>query len=199
MPVQRRSQAERRAETERRVLQATLRLVARQGSGATSLAQVGAEAGYSRGIVTHHFGSRDELLDRAARYAQAVIEVPDTDAQGLERLLLTVRTYLDELGRLADTTRAFLQMWAEAVTSQPALRQVFEERDEHFRKLLAALVNDGVAHGSVRPDADPRGIATMLVSHLRGAGLQLMLTGDTAGFTASSHALLHLLRRSLEA
>lgn len=198
MQVPRRTQAERRAETERRVLQATLRLVALHGSAATSLAQVGAEAGYSRGIVTHHFGSRDQLLDRAARHAQAAVQAPETDTLGLDRLLVTVRTYLGELGRLADTTRAFLQMWAEAVTSQPALRQVFIDRDDHFRDLLAALIADGITHGSVRADTNPQGVAAMLVSQLRGAGLQLMLTADVAAFSANSDALLQLLQRGLQ-
>lgn len=197
MPEERRTQAERRAETERRVLEAALRLIARQGSRATSLAQVGAEAGYSRGIVTHQFGSRDELLARAARYAQAAIEAPQTGARGLERLLVTVRAYLDDVGRLSDSTRAFLQMWAEAVTSEPGLRQTFLERDAHFRELLAALVSEGVAHGSIRADADPAGTAAALVAQLRGTGLQLMLTGDATAYAASGAALLELLMRGL--
>ncbi|MBM9469266.1 TetR/AcrR family transcriptional regulator [Nakamurella leprariae] len=197
MPEQRRTQAERRARTEHRVLEATLRLIAHHGSGAVTLAKVGVEAGYSRGIVTHQFGSRDELLTRAAQYAQTAIASPQTDVRGLPRLLLTVESYLAAVGRQEITTRAFLQMWAEAVTSQPSLRSLFLERDEHFRRLLAALITDGIGHGSIRSDVDADDTADLLVTQLRGTGLALMLTSDTAAYDARGAALLDFLQRGL--
>ena len=40
-----------------------MRLIAAGGVRAVTLAAVGTEAGYSRGIVNHHFGSRRALLD----------------------------------------------------------------------------------------------------------------------------------------
>ena len=59
----RRTQAERTAETRRRVLDAAAALVASHGAHAVSLAAVGEAAGYSRGIVNHHFGSKEGLFD----------------------------------------------------------------------------------------------------------------------------------------
>ena len=193
----RRTQAERRAETERRVLGATLQLIAEGGTRAVTLARVGEAAGYSRGIVTHQFGSRDELLARAAQYAQATLPAPETDLRGLDQLLLTLRTYLVELRRKTTATRAFLQMWAEAVTSEPALRRVFVERDAHFRALLEGYLADGLAAGTVRAGTDPAATAALLVTHLRGAGLQLMLTGDEPAFDAAGAALLALVEQGL--
>ncbi len=56
-------QAGRTTETERRLLDATMEIVAARGVRAVTLAAVGTAAGYSRGIVTHQFGSRRGLLD----------------------------------------------------------------------------------------------------------------------------------------
>ena len=88
-------------------------------------------------------------------------------------------------------------MWAEAVTSEPALREVFEARDAHFRALLAGYVVEGLAGGSVRAGTDPAATAALVVTQLRGAGLQLMMTGNTHTFDRAGDTLLDLLQRGL--
>jgi len=75
-PPARRTQRERREETERKVLAAATALIAQHGSRALTLAAVGEAAGYSRGIVSHHFGSRENLLRAVMRDAQA-FTLPD--------------------------------------------------------------------------------------------------------------------------
>ena len=49
----RRTQAERVAESDTRMLQAALRLVATRGYSQATLEAIGAESGYSRGLVSH--------------------------------------------------------------------------------------------------------------------------------------------------
>ena len=58
----RRTQQQRREETERRLVDAATSLFAERGSRSVSLADVGRLAGYSSGIVSHHFGSKQRLL-----------------------------------------------------------------------------------------------------------------------------------------
>lgn len=193
-----RTQAERRAETERRVLDAAVQLIAASGSRSVSLAQVGLAAGYSRGIVTHQFGTKEELLSRVAYYAQSAFTPPETTEQGLERLLLTVDAYLADLMKLAPTTRAFLQMWAEAVALEPVLRRIFVERDAGFRGLFAALVAEGIAEGSIDPQTDAAAISVALVGQLRGIGLQLMLAPDAAAHDTIRRETVAMIRRGLQ-
>ena len=49
----RRTQAERSATANRRMIRAAIQLIARQGYTKTTLAQVGKEAGYTGGLVSH--------------------------------------------------------------------------------------------------------------------------------------------------
>lgn len=91
--VERRTQDERRALAERRVVEAAVALIADHGSRSATLARVGENAGYSRGIVTHHFGTRDGLLRRVVEYARQV-DVPECDSDGLRQLTGTVESYL---------------------------------------------------------------------------------------------------------
>src|SRR5699024_4887137 len=58
----RRTQAERRQEAEKRLLDAALEVVARRGSVRMTLAEVGEVAGYSRGLAAHRFGNKAGLL-----------------------------------------------------------------------------------------------------------------------------------------
>ncbi len=90
----RRTQGERRDEARQRVLQAATSLVAAHGSRAVSLAAIGEAAGYSRGIVHHHFGSKAQLLEELIKYTQAFDVPPADSATGLSRLTDFVGAYL---------------------------------------------------------------------------------------------------------
>ncbi|MCF7550614.1 TetR/AcrR family transcriptional regulator [Pseudonocardia sp. WMMC193] len=174
-PQERRTQEQRRAETERRVLEAATALIAATGSRSVTLAQVGEAAGYSRGIVYHQFGSRERLIEAVLDRAQN-LGLPDSADDGLGHLVAIVETYLQAVARRAPTTRAFLQLWMEAVAADPVVAPLFAERDEGFRRFLADVVRRGIADGSVRSEVDPAAAATVLMALLRGAGLQLIAT-----------------------
>src|SRR5690349_22428973 len=92
-PPARRTQRERREETERKVLAAATALIAQHGSRALTLAEVGEAAGYSRGIVSHHFGSRENLLRAVMRDAQT-FTLPDAGDSAADWLADMVRAYL---------------------------------------------------------------------------------------------------------
>lgn len=169
----RRTQEQRRAETERRVLDAAMALIARSGSRAVTLAEVGEAAGYSRGIVYHHFGSRERLLEAVVDEAQR-FDVPAYQGDGLDHLVQIIEAYLRNVVRRTPSARAFLQLWGEAIAADPVLAPLFARRDADFRQLLANVVRQGVADGSIRPDANPAAAAVLIVALVRGTGLQLI-------------------------
>ena len=171
----RRTQQERRATTERRVLDAATELIARRGSRAVTLAEVGRAAGYSRGIVHAHFGSREQLLEAVVRDAQR-FDVPPVEGNGLDQLTALVTAYLANVRSRAPSTGAFLLLWAESVADDPVLGPLFAERDTAFRAALAEQVRQGAADGSIRADADPDAVAVVLLGLLRGIGMQLAST-----------------------
>ena len=192
----RRSQQERRAETERRVLDAAMTLIAERGSRSVSLADVGRLAGYSSGIVSHHFGGRGQLraagVDRAQRF-----DVPTTGTSGLDQLTALVSTYLTTLRERAPAPQAFLLLWSEAIASDPVLAPLFAERDTWFRDLLAGYVRRGIDDASIRPDADPGAVAVSLVGLLRGVGMQLVSTAEYVPLDVLGHETVEMVRRGL--
>ncbi|WP_410643803.1 TetR/AcrR family transcriptional regulator [Amycolatopsis sp. lyj-346] len=175
----RRTQQERREQAEAALLAAAAELVVEQGVRSLTLARVGERAGYSRGIVTHHFGGKQALVERLARATQAGF-VPGLDdlPPGLDRLLRLIDGYLGELGRIGAFNRAFLLLWAEAAT-QPELAPIFRERDAAFRADLREDVEAGIADGTIDAGVGADEVATAVVGQLRGIALQRLL--DPAG------------------
>jgi AcrR family transcriptional regulator len=62
LAVKRRRQEERAALSDRAMTEAAVSLLVERGIAGTTLASVGERAGYSRGLVTHRFGSKAGLL-----------------------------------------------------------------------------------------------------------------------------------------
>ena len=174
----RRTQAQRREQAEAALLTAAAELVVEGGVRSVTLAAVGERAGYSRGIVTHHFGSKQALLDTLARTTQSgfvpgVADVPP----GLERLLFLIDGYVGALGGSGVMSRAFLLLWAEAATARE-FAVTFRERDAQFRSDLRADIEVGIADGPTRAGHDPHDVTVAILGQLRGIGFQALLDRD---------------------
>ena len=171
----RRTQQQRRDQAEAALLNAAAELVVEQGVHSLTLARVGARAGYSRGLVTHYFGSKQALLQRLAHATQSGF-VPGLDGMppGLDRLLRLIDGYIGALSQLRMPNRAFLLLWAEAATAAD-LARIFRERDEAFRADLREDVTAGIADGTIRPDVTAEETAVAVLAQLRGIGLQRLV------------------------
>ncbi len=196
-PTGRRTQQERRDRTESALVTAAAELVVESGLRSLTLARVGERAGYSRGIVNHHFGSKQTLIEALAHATQSGF-VPGMDrfAPGLERLLTLIERYVGALGDVNVISRAFLLLWAEAVTA-PELTTIFRERDEGFRTNLRADVAAGIAEGAVREDVEPGDVAIAVMGQLRGIGLQRLLDPDAVDTERLRHVVADQWRRAL--
>ncbi|WP_344860020.1 TetR/AcrR family transcriptional regulator [Amycolatopsis ultiminotia] len=199
MPAEspRRTQEQRRTTTGAALLAAAAELVVESGVRAVTLARVGERAGYSRGIVTHHFGSKQALLDALAKASQGgfvpgIGDVPP----GLDRLVLLIEGYVRELGRDGVNGRAFLLLWAEAATAAE-LSGTFRERDEAFRAELSGDVEAGLRDGTMRADLVPRDVAVAVLGQVRGIGLQRLLDPDAVDTERLSGAVAGQWRRAL--
>jgi AcrR family transcriptional regulator len=193
----RRTQQQRRDQAEAALLNAAAELVVEGGVRSLTLARVGEQAGYSRGIVTHHFGSKQALIERLAHATQTGFVPGLADLPpGLDRLLRLIDGYLGALSGVRVLNRAFLLLWAEAATASE-LAPIFRERDEAFRADLRADVVAGIADGDIRPEVDPDDVAIAVVGQLRGIGLQRLLDPRTVDTTRLRHTVTEHWRRAL--
>ncbi|MFF1723534.1 TetR/AcrR family transcriptional regulator [Streptomyces sviceus] len=192
---------ERRDLSEQALLEAAGRLVARRGVDQTSVADVGTEAGYSRGLVNHHFGSKVAMLRRVARESQRELVqiVEGLTGSPLDSLLVLVRSYLTWVDQHPDEARAYFAMWGSALPEESVLREVFAEFDSDLRGKTEEFVRSGQENGTVRSDVDPSGAATAVTGMLRGTGAQLLIAPGSLDFetvcTACEHFVLGALTK----
>lgn len=175
----RRTQAERRADSEQRLIQASVELIVEQGLANTSLADIGRRAGASHALVNHRFGSKDELVDRiievaTAHYAEVAAERIGR-LTGLDAVLVVGDLYLDLVVGADPLGRVHVVLWSEAIANTATRRTAQTEWDRQFRDFLSQLIEDGIAAGTIRPDLVVAETALTIVGVLRGIAMQLML------------------------
>ena len=186
----RRTQAERRNHSEEALLDAAAGVIAERGVEGASLASIGQRAGVSRGLPTHHFGSKDALVARLARRAQDGISTATRDSlkraqqkiddiSALELLRSTLDAYLELLGRPTADQRALIVMWGSTFPSDSSVEGMVEA-DRRSYDGWADLITRGQMEGSIRTDLNPRAAAVVLMGLLRGVAAMLM-TDKEAG------------------
>ncbi|KQT84150.1 TetR/AcrR family transcriptional regulator [Aurantimonas sp. Leaf443] len=70
-----RTQDQKSAETRRLLMEATIRLLLRQGYSRLTTPDISLEAGVSRGALTHHFASKEELIASALEHQLRLVIV----------------------------------------------------------------------------------------------------------------------------
>jgi AcrR family transcriptional regulator len=199
-PPARRTQRERRTEAEQRLLDAAVRLFAGKGIDQTSLADIGEAAGYSRGHVNHHFGTKAALVERLAeerqrQFIDALAFLDETDE--VDALVAIADTYLREVATSTDDVRAFFVMWGAALPDDAALRPVFVADDRRIRTGIEQLVIAGRARRTISKDVDATGFAVAFLGLLRGAAAQFLIDRDDVDLAAARKACERMVRATL--
>jgi AcrR family transcriptional regulator len=196
----RRTQAERRAESERNILQAAAELIAEQGVGAATLEKVGARAGYSRGLATQKYGSKQGLIEALIAHLHARMETLLRDSHveamsGLDAALAFVSIFLRELAD-DEEVRAYFMLMAGAVADRSTVRAAFAASHETVSERLQALLVRGQNDGSVDSALNTQAAATLIGSTLIGLSTQHLV--DPAMDLANvSEAAIATWKRSL--
>jgi len=179
----RRTQEQRRAEAERRLLDAAAELIGEVGPSGVTLATIGERAGYSRGLATHHFGTKAALMQRLVetvteQFRDAAI-IENTAGSVMDELLGVVRTYFGIVEDFQPTYRARLVLMADAIATPSAdTRPAMVAADRLFREELAKGLGRGMATGELPSSIDADGLATVVVGMLRGVAFQSMVDDD---------------------
>jgi AcrR family transcriptional regulator len=174
----RRTQEERRAEAERRVLDSALDLIVEKGALRMTLGEVGERAGYSRGLPAHHYGSKDGLLKalivhivddfRTARLAADM-------RPGLESVLGTMRLYLERSGRRDRRLLAMHILFSDVFVTGGELAAALEDFTEGTLAHFKNQIRIGIENGEIRDDVDAPAQAMLILSILRGMSAQFYL------------------------
>ena len=175
----RRTQSDRRQQSESELLRAAAALIAEQGTAAATFENIGARAGYSRGLVTQRFGSKQGLIEALIARLQARIQGLLDDRQldtldGLEAILAFVDIFLRNLAQDGEL-RAYFVLMAGAVAEVSDQRGPFAAAHKEVEVRLEGLVLRGQAEGVIRAGLNPDAAALIVGSLLLGLSTQLLV------------------------
>ncbi len=170
------------AETRQKLLDAALRLMLRQGFSASTVDQICAEAGLTKGSFFHYFPSK-EAIARAAvdAFAQmgtdlyaAAWDQPGQDPLDQIDRLLDIMTSFNE--RAEDPCVCMVGMMSQELSAvNPEMRAVCARHLEDWAERVTRTLKEAKKIHTVRTEFDPEEVAWFLNSLWQGS----MLIGKT--------------------
>lgn len=177
----RRTQAERRAESEHRLLRAAAEIVVSEGVAAATFESIGVRAGYSRGLAAQKFGSKQGMVEALVthlEHRQDAFWQTETQSGGLETLLAYVDTFLRNLSQDGEA-RAYFMLMSGAVSDLSPHRTDFARVHERIERRLEALVKRGQEEGQISLAIDADAMALMVGALLLGLSMQVLVNPAT--------------------
>jgi AcrR family transcriptional regulator len=173
-------QRERSARSTRALLDAAGEVIAEVGYENMTLAAVGERAGYSRGLVTVRFGTKENLLnalvDRMTTGWTHRNVLPQTAGRsGLDAIVVLLDAIRAQAEQDHRSLRVLYALMFEALGANADLRAHFVDFHRSFRRDVARLVRRGVRDGSIRAGIDVVAEAGYIVGGLRGVAYQWAL------------------------
>lgn len=198
---QRRTQAERREEAERSILDAAVRLVAEKGLDGFTLADAGEAAGYSRGLPAHYFGSKPDLLAAAARYIRewffARLEARvGGHRRGLANLISGIDVYFDACRDDRTMLRALHTVLSGALHN-PAIADTVVKLNRDAVKSVEVALRAGIANGEIRRSIDVDAWSVLILSSMRGVVTQCLIDPDPLDVSSLRNTFVTALKRNL--
>ncbi|MBC2836697.1 TetR/AcrR family transcriptional regulator [Paragemmobacter straminiformis] len=191
MNDQTRKKARLSAKDRRALLEDAARIcMARGGIRDFTVDKIVAEAGVSRGLITHHFGSMDGLL--VAVYSRmygewiAGISAP---CPGLTPLEALVEALVSPALFSRDVLNVWLTLWGE-IANNPVLRAEHRARYGEYRDTIAAALRDAAPPGA---DIDADTVASAFICLVDGLGVQRCIDPDLLPEAAARTACWALL------
>ena len=131
-------------------------LIAEKGWEATSAAEIGRRAGYSRAMVHARYGSKDAILDTLFKteYEKKLSPVTEPDSTGLEQALAHVDRITDLHTEDPDLLRAIFVLTFEAAKTTSQAHPYIRMWLKRAADTVGEGLRNGIADGSVRPDID---------------------------------------------
>ena len=206
-PQARRTQAERRNRSEEALLDAAAALIAERGIDRASLTTIGNRAGTSRGLPSHHFGTKDAMIARLAQRSQeklshemaTALERSGLDpygASGLDLLRAFVGIYLDLFVEPAVDDWALVALWGAMVPAEASVEGMLDA-DRRAVDGWAALIAHGQSDGSITRDVDPTAGGAALFGLTRGVAALLLIDPELVDVASVREICDHLIARAL--
>jgi AcrR family transcriptional regulator len=166
------------------VVEATRRIILREGIEAATTRAIAREAGYSNGVLTHYFADKDDIMLSALHFShRRIVErlrgklAGHTGLAALRELLLDNLPLDDE--RLQESGLE-IGFWSRSLTS-PVLLEAQRAEAEELRYLVRSLLGTAAEAGEITTGEDLDDVAERLLALVDGLSVHRLLYPDRLG------------------
>ncbi|WP_375175136.1 TetR/AcrR family transcriptional regulator [Pseudooceanicola sp.] len=183
VPTQLGPKDERRRISDRKMLRAATALIGTKGTAGANLAQIGLDAGYSRGLPVQRFGTKLNLLQAVLdaieeRFMQQV-EKRVGDKRGCAALTERIRFQLEAVRDMPESAGALHQLIVESTGSFPELRPRVAALHRAYRDNLRLYMRQAQEMGELRDDIDIDQSVRAISGTISGLSIQAIVDGTT--------------------
>lgn len=197
----RRTQAERREESRRRMLDAAADLLAETQSLTFTLADVGERAGYSRGLPSRTFGNKAGMIAELVRHllqrSDESTQPHELRGEGLPAVLTTVQLLFDAPEPHAELVVAVQVLLLEGSRPNSPYRADVASLNRTATGYIARHLRLAAQRSEIRHDLNAKAQAILILSAVRGALLQHRLDPERIPLATVRDELLSSLVRTL--
>jgi len=186
------------AERKQHILDAALTCFARAGYHQTTMDDIVAEAGLSKGGVYVHFDSKKALFQSLLtwtmdQFAFDLDQMPSSSETIVEQLKELMRDTIESMAspHFQEMSPLFLEMWVQHLNDAD-VKQTAMESYAQFRGPLVQLIEAGINQGSLR-QVDALSMANILIAIPEGLMVQALVDKDSVDWRSISDTLDSLI------
>jgi AcrR family transcriptional regulator len=168
------SRAAARASARARILDAAVKLIAREGINDVRIARIAMEAGVSPSLLHYHFASRDALLAEALEHSYELAGASRTgdEIPAAPRLREMIDQCLPFDGALRDDWLLWVELWLHAAR-RPELRETAARLYARMHAWFMEAIAEGIASGELTV-AEPERLTDRLLALIDGYGIRAL-------------------------
>jgi len=162
-------------DTKRRLLDATMKLMLKQGFTATTVDQICAEAGLTKGSFFHYFKTKDEIGEGALDhfYNRQQQQFAEGEFVRLADPLEKIHGLLDFVIQSMKNPQAQSclcgNLAQELAHTHPRFRASCDEKFSGFAKFIQTALREAKAKHRPKAEFDPESVSLMFVSLMQGS------------------------------
>ncbi len=154
-----------------RIIKAAAQVFADRGFSGTVMADIADRAGIGKGTLYEYFDSKEDLFFAVFEWftqeteAAAKVSISALGGSVSERLAVLSESVMQSWLEMKDLFTLVMEFWAASASSQMKQRfkGYFRQAYEDFRRIVAALIREGIEHGEFRENIVPESVAAALV------------------------------------
>lgn len=153
------------------IIEAAAKVFANRGYSGTLMADIAAEAGIGKGTIYEYFPSKEDLFFAVFEWfvqitkAEAKVSISALGGSASERLMALNDALLRSWLEMLEMYSLVMEFWSASASSsmRQRFKGAFKEGYRDFRRIVSALIRDGIETGEFQPEVDAESVAAALV------------------------------------